>query len=285
MSLSPLPIKVGNSSFMNVCNQSPLRLAKMQDQTSLMLCWRSFSWWGRECVSIFFDYKGGQYIKNRQQHTKVNILWLTVGYLHLTINRHTRAAELEIGTDGCTQTWPNLHVHGSWSWFLMARGSRSGFWMCLGPNGTVFGVQTRTAGWLPRFVADTINYCFLVYSSAGINWEDITAIVRDALTLCRCFEKGNSALRVTTNKWWQVCLNTWWMLLSASMPASTPCNTLRPMPLQLISVQLWEQPSSVQGIDWNIGKSAYSIAKLHYGPCLISGCRASLQDLTDTTDI
>jgi len=33
----------------------------MQAKKSLMLCWRSFSEWGRECVALSFAYKGGEY--------------------------------------------------------------------------------------------------------------------------------------------------------------------------------------------------------------------------------
>jgi len=50
------------------------QLPDLQDQTLLMLCWCSFSVCAMECVSLVFDYKGGQYITKWQWHTKVNIL-------------------------------------------------------------------------------------------------------------------------------------------------------------------------------------------------------------------
>ena len=41
--LSFLTWKAANTSFMNGCNQSPLRLPKMRSEKSLTLCWCSFS--------------------------------------------------------------------------------------------------------------------------------------------------------------------------------------------------------------------------------------------------
>jgi hypothetical protein len=55
-----LPTKAAISFFMNVCDQAPLILLKMQDQISLMLHWRSFSWWGMEGIAICFAYNGSQ---------------------------------------------------------------------------------------------------------------------------------------------------------------------------------------------------------------------------------
>jgi len=49
------------SLFMNVCDQAPLILQKMQDQKLLMLRWLSFSRWGREGIAISIANKGGQY--------------------------------------------------------------------------------------------------------------------------------------------------------------------------------------------------------------------------------
>jgi len=57
MSPSLLPIKVANTSFINICNKLPHRLPKMQDQKSFMLHWCSFSGWDREPESVHFDYK------------------------------------------------------------------------------------------------------------------------------------------------------------------------------------------------------------------------------------
>jgi len=52
-----LPLKAANTSFMDVCNQSPVRLPKMQDQKSLVLSWCTFSGWGRERIAIIFPLK------------------------------------------------------------------------------------------------------------------------------------------------------------------------------------------------------------------------------------
>jgi len=58
ISLPLLPIKGANTPFMTRCNQSPVRLHNMQDQKLLTVCWPSFAGCGRECMSLFFDYKG-----------------------------------------------------------------------------------------------------------------------------------------------------------------------------------------------------------------------------------
>jgi len=57
-----LPIKVANITFMDMWNQSQVRLPKMQDQKSWTLHWRSFSGWGREYVAPVFDSQGSQYL-------------------------------------------------------------------------------------------------------------------------------------------------------------------------------------------------------------------------------
>jgi len=75
-----------------------------------MLCWHSCSEWGREHVSPFVDYEGGQYIQNRQWHMKVNILQFIVGHLTATINSNTQKADPEIGIDGSSQTQQNPQV-------------------------------------------------------------------------------------------------------------------------------------------------------------------------------
>jgi len=49
-------------SDVNHCHKATLRSAKMHDQKSLTLHWRSFSGWGREHVAIVFAPQGGQYI-------------------------------------------------------------------------------------------------------------------------------------------------------------------------------------------------------------------------------
>jgi hypothetical protein len=57
-----LPIKVVNISFMHVDNKSRIRLPMMQDQVSLTLSWRSFSGWGRECITAVFAFKCSYYL-------------------------------------------------------------------------------------------------------------------------------------------------------------------------------------------------------------------------------
>jgi hypothetical protein len=60
VSLSVLPIKEANTSFMTICNLSLHRKPKIHDQESLTLRWRSFSWWGRERFTVSFAYKGSE---------------------------------------------------------------------------------------------------------------------------------------------------------------------------------------------------------------------------------
>jgi len=151
---------------MNVCTQFPLRIPKMQDQKSLTRCWLSFSGWGRGCVSLVFDYKGGQYIRKGQQYTNLNILRLAIGYLNATINRKTWKPEQAIGTDGSSQSQQNPWVDGYgsgvgppiWSW--------SGLWVDSELNWTVSPVWTQTAGGFPGPIAnDTPASCLLQCTS------------------------------------------------------------------------------------------------------------------------
>jgi len=102
------PLKQANTSVMTICNQSLLRVTMMQVQKSWMLRWCSFQGWCREFVSSFFDYKGGQYIRNEQWYTIVNISRSIVWYLNATMNGTTRNAEPEIGHDRSIQTQRNL---------------------------------------------------------------------------------------------------------------------------------------------------------------------------------
>jgi len=127
----------------------------MEDKKSWMLLWRSFPGWGTECVSLVFGYKCSQYIKQRQWSTKVNMLQLTVRYLNATINRKIWKQEPEIETDGSSRTWQNLRVDGDGSGVGPPSSSGSGCWTGLEPNRTIILVQTRTAGRLPRPVANT----------------------------------------------------------------------------------------------------------------------------------
>jgi len=64
-------------------------------------------------------------------------------------------AEPEIGTSGSSQTRRNPRIDGYRSGFGPPRVSGSGFWTVLEPNRPVLAVQTRTAGGLPRPVANT----------------------------------------------------------------------------------------------------------------------------------
>jgi len=121
-----------------------------------MLHWRSSSGRGGDCVSLFFDYKGSQYIKKRIWHTKVHILQLTVGCLNATICRNTQKAKLEIGTDRYSQTRQNPHLDTYRYGFGPLRGSRLDFWTGLALNWTVLAVPTQTAGRLPGPVGNTI---------------------------------------------------------------------------------------------------------------------------------
>ena len=155
VSLLVLPIKHANTSVMNICNPWPLRLPKMQDQKSLTLHWRSFPGWCRECLSSFFDYKGGHYIQKEHQGTIINILRLIVGYLNATIHRTTRNAELEIGPTGSSKTRRNPRVDRNGAGFWLPRSCRLGFWTVMEMNRTIFPVQTQTTGGLPGPVANT----------------------------------------------------------------------------------------------------------------------------------
>jgi len=81
----------------------------------------------------------------------------------VTINRKTRNAEPDIGTDGSNLTRQNQRVDGYGSGFGPPRLSRSGFWTVLEPNRPVFAGQTRTAGRLPGPIADTALCAILVH--------------------------------------------------------------------------------------------------------------------------
>jgi len=58
--LSVLPIKAAKNSVVTNYNLSEVWLPRTHDNTSLMLRWCSFSWWGREGIAICVAYKGGQ---------------------------------------------------------------------------------------------------------------------------------------------------------------------------------------------------------------------------------
>jgi len=107
VSYSWLLINVAYTSFMNVCIQFALRLLKMPYQISLTHCWFPFSEWGRERISIVFDYKGRLSIRKGQWGTKVTMWRLAVGYLDATVNGIIRKAEPGIQSDGSGQPLKN----------------------------------------------------------------------------------------------------------------------------------------------------------------------------------
>jgi len=128
VSISILLMNAAYTWFMNVCIKLPLSIPKMRDQKLLTHCGLSFSGWGWELVSLLFDYKGNQYIRNGQWYTNVHILQLAIEYLNAIINRKSQKPEQEIGTDGSCKTQSKLWDQGYGSRFGMARCSRSGFW-------------------------------------------------------------------------------------------------------------------------------------------------------------
>ena len=97
----------------------------MQDLKSLMLCWRSLSGCGRACVYIRFDHWGGQYIENGLWRTEVNVLRLTVTYLHATINMKLQMQNRKLEPTGLAKpsetprlmgTGPGLNCEESADW-------------------------------------------------------------------------------------------------------------------------------------------------------------------------
>jgi len=62
VSLLFLHLKVANTSFMNVCNQMPVRLPKMLDQKLLSLLWHWFLGGGRECITVLVPSNSCQYL-------------------------------------------------------------------------------------------------------------------------------------------------------------------------------------------------------------------------------
>ena len=155
VSLSLLLWNVTNTSFMIVCIQLLPRLPMMQDQTSYMRRWLSCSGWGRQHVSLVFSYNGGRFIRMRQCRTNVNIFRWAVWYLSATILRNTPNTEPEIGTDGSSKTPQKPPVDWYRSRFGPPRCSGSGFWMVQELNQILVAVWPRTAGRLPRPIANT----------------------------------------------------------------------------------------------------------------------------------
>jgi len=58
--LSVLPIQAAKNSFVTDYNLLEVWFPRTHDHKSLALCWRSFSWWGREGIALCFAYKGCQ---------------------------------------------------------------------------------------------------------------------------------------------------------------------------------------------------------------------------------
>jgi len=54
-------MKTIKTSFIDTTALIALSLTMIQGQKSLMLCWHSFSRWGRGCVAFVFTYKGSEY--------------------------------------------------------------------------------------------------------------------------------------------------------------------------------------------------------------------------------
>ena len=61
LSLVYLPIQVAISLFIDVCDQAPRRLLKIQAKKLLSVIQRSLSRWGSEHVAFAFAYIGSQY--------------------------------------------------------------------------------------------------------------------------------------------------------------------------------------------------------------------------------
>jgi hypothetical protein len=134
MCLSRLRWNTANTSFMIVCIQLLGRLLMMHNHKSLTRHVLSCSGWGKKHVCLGFSYKGGQLIQKGQWCAKANILRLTVVYLNALRNRKTRNTEVEIATNGSTQTWHDLPVDGYGPMFGPPRHCRSEFWTVLEQN-------------------------------------------------------------------------------------------------------------------------------------------------------
>jgi len=112
-----LPIKAAWTSFMNVCNQSPLRLPKIRGWKLFTLRWLSFQGWGKERNSIVFDYNRSQYVLKRQWRTYVIMMRLADGYLYVTsnitpknLNRRLEPMGLAKPRNSCGLTGPGLDL-------------------------------------------------------------------------------------------------------------------------------------------------------------------------------
>jgi len=79
-------------------------------------------------VSVFiWVIQGANIFKKKWCSTDVHILWLSVGYLNVTVNRPCRNAEPEIGTNGHSPTWHHPWVDRYGSGFGPRSSDRLGF--------------------------------------------------------------------------------------------------------------------------------------------------------------
>jgi hypothetical protein len=62
-----LPLRTPNTSFMDLFNQLPNKLPKIQWQNELTLHWHSFTEWGTDCIAFPCAYWSYQYIGYTQQ--------------------------------------------------------------------------------------------------------------------------------------------------------------------------------------------------------------------------
>jgi len=67
ISYASLPVQAANSVFVDDCEQVPLRLPKMQNHQSLMLCWGSLSRWCKKSGDCSVGYKDSHYIADIQE--------------------------------------------------------------------------------------------------------------------------------------------------------------------------------------------------------------------------
>jgi len=113
---------------------------------------------GQQVCFSFFDYSGSQYIGPSQSPTKVNILLFTVEYLDAIIHSKTRYKELEIETNGSSQSQQNLWFHKYVYGFSLTRGRGTGVSTSLKLNKTVLTVWILTAGQLVELIADSSDH-------------------------------------------------------------------------------------------------------------------------------
>jgi len=131
ISLSLVLWNTANISIVIIYIESPPRVPVMKAQNSLTRRWLWCSGWGKEHVSVVFTHKRSRFIWKQYLGMKVNILWLVVGFLNVTMNRKPQNTEPEIGTDKSTQTQQTWLFDGYGSGFGLHTCSVPGFWMVL----------------------------------------------------------------------------------------------------------------------------------------------------------